>query len=59
MDRLGARIHAMSKPADRRYESAYDLESNLRVVRFVGRFDFSWLAETAPYHPTHNISRTV
>lgn len=43
----------MVKPADRRYESAYDPESNLRVVRFVGRFEISWLMATAPYDPTH------
>lgn len=43
----------MAKATDRRYESAYDLESNLRVVRFVGRFEISWLIATAPYDPTH------
>lgn len=43
----------MAKAAERRYESAYDPESNLRVVRFVGRFEMDWLIATAPYDPTH------
>jgi hypothetical protein len=43
----------MSQAPERRYESAYDPESNLRVVRFAGRLEVDWLIVTAPYDPTH------
>ena len=43
----------MAKATERRYEAGYDPESNLRVVRFVGRFEIDWLIATAPYDPTH------
>lgn len=43
----------MARSVDRGYESAYDAESNLRVVRFAGEIEMSWLIATAPYDPTH------
>lgn len=34
------------------FESAYDVDSNLRLTRLTGEFEVAWLIELAPHDPT-------
>jgi hypothetical protein len=49
-DRVRLRRIGISDPV---YASAYDPESNLRLLRFAGNVEIEWLIERGPRHPTH------
>ncbi|HVR33754.1 MAG TPA: hypothetical protein VMS74_13730 [Acidimicrobiia bacterium] len=42
----------MSRGRERLYESGYDPESDLRLVRFIGHFELEWLVAAAPHDRT-------
>jgi hypothetical protein len=56
-DRVRLRRIGISDPV---YASAYDPESNLRLLRFAGNVEIEWLIERGPRDPTHTgTSHTV
>lgn len=42
----------MPKPNEPVFESAYDIDSNLRLTRLTGVFEVMWLVDVAPHDPT-------
>lgn len=46
------RLGRVSEGPTRLYESGYDPESDLRLVRFTGHFDLEWLVAAAPHDRT-------
>lgn len=42
----------MPRPDEPVFESAYDIDSNLRLTRLTGVFEVEWLVDLAPNDPT-------
>lgn len=42
----------MPRPDEPVFESAYDVDSNLRLTRLTGVFEVEWLVDVAPHDPT-------